>query len=183
MKAIGTQTLITEDLILRRFELSDAPAMFSNWAGRPDNVTYLTWPAHADLSVTQATMARWVAAYQDGDTFKWAITLKSQPDQVIGDISGVGYDPATNSITIGYVLGRDYWGKGYMTQALIAVSRFFLQEANINRLSATHDTANPGSGRVMQKAGFHFEGILRQAGHNNQGIVDSAHYSLLKSDL
>ena len=35
----------------------------------------------------------------------------------------------------------------------------------------------------MQKAGFHFEGILRQAGHNNQGIVDSAHYSLLKSDL
>ena len=37
MKAIGTQTLITEDLILRRFELSDAPAMFNNWAGRPDN--------------------------------------------------------------------------------------------------------------------------------------------------
>ena len=183
MKAIGTQTLITEDLILRRFELSDAPAMFNNWAGRPDNVTYLTWPAHADLSVTQATMARWVEAYQDGDTFKWAITLKSQPDQVIGDISGVGYDPATNSITIGYVLGHDYWGKGYMTQALIAVSRFFLQEADLNRVRATHDTANPGSGRVMQKAGFQFEGILRQAGHNNQGIVDSAHYSLLKSDL
>ena len=183
MKAIGTQTLITEDLILRRFELSDEPAMFNNWAGRPDNVTYLTWPAHTDLAVTQATLERWVAAYQDGDTFKWAITLKSQPDQVIGDISGVGYEPATNSMTIGYVLGRDYWGKGYMTQALIAVSRFFLQEADINRVRATHDTANPGSGRVMQKAGFHFEGILRQSGHNNQGIVDSAHYSLLKSDL
>ena len=70
-----------------------------------------------------------------------------------------------------------------MTQALIAVSRFFLQEAYINRLSATHDTANPDSRRVMQKAGFHFEGILRQAGRNNQGIVDSAHYSLLKTDL
>ena len=39
MKAIGTQNLITEDLILRRFELSDVPAMFNNWAGRPDNVT------------------------------------------------------------------------------------------------------------------------------------------------
>ena len=35
MKAIGTQTLITEDLILRRFELSDAHAMFNNWAGAP----------------------------------------------------------------------------------------------------------------------------------------------------
>ena len=69
MKAIGTQTLITEDLILRRFELSDAPAMFSNWAGRPDNVTYLIWTAHADLSVTQAILERWVAAYQDGGTF------------------------------------------------------------------------------------------------------------------
>ena len=183
MKAIGTQTLITEDLILRRFELSDAPAMFNNWAGRPDNVTYLTWPAHADLSVTQATMARWVAAYQDGGTLIWAITLKSQPDQVIGDISALDYVPSTNSMTIGYVLGRDYWGKGYMTQALIAVSRFLLQEADLNRLSATHAPANPGSGRVMQKAGFHFEGILRQAGCNNQGIVDSVYYSLLKSDL
>ena len=58
MKAIGTQTLITEDLVLRRFELSDAPAMFNNWAGRPDNVTYLIWPAHADLSVTQAILER-----------------------------------------------------------------------------------------------------------------------------
>ena len=183
MKAIGTQTLITEDLILRRFDLSDAPAMFSNWAGRPDNVTYLIWPAHADLSVTQEILERWVAAYQDGGTFIWAITLKSQPDQVIGDISALDYVPGTNSMTIGYVLGRDYWGKGYMTQALIAVSRYFLQEADLNRVRATHDTANPGSGRVMQKAGFHFEGILRQAGHNNQGIVDSAHYSLLKSDL
>ena len=183
MKAIGTQTLITEDLVLRRFELSDAPAMFNNWAGRPDNVTYLIWPAHADLDVTQTILERWVAAYQDGGTFIWAITLKSQPDQVIGDISALDYVPATNSMTIGYVLGRAYWGKGYMTQALIAVSRFLLQEADLNRLIATHDTANPGSGRVMQKAGFHFEGILRQAMHNNQGIVDSAHYSLLKSDL
>ena len=108
MKAIGTQTLITEDLILRRFELSDAPAMFNNWAGRPDNVTYLIWPAHADLDVTQAILERWVAAYQDGGTFIWAITLKSQPDQVIGDISDLDYVPATNSMTIGYVLGRDY---------------------------------------------------------------------------
>ena len=183
MKAIGTQTLITEDLVLRRFELSDAPAMFNNWAGRPDNVTYLIWPAHADLDVTQTILERWVAAYQDGGTFIWAITLKSQPDQVIGDISALDYVPGTNSMTIGYVLGRDYWGKGYMTQALIAVSRFLLQEADLNRLSATHDPANPGSGRVMQKAGFHFEGILRQAGCNNQGIVDSVYYSLLKSDL
>ena len=87
MKAIGTQTLITEDLVLRRFELSDAPAMFNNWAGRPDNVTYLIWPAHADLDVTQAILERWVAAYQDGGTFIWTITLKSQPNQVIGDIS------------------------------------------------------------------------------------------------
>ena len=128
MKAIGTQTLITEDLVLRRFELSDAPAMFNNWAGRPDNVTYLIWPAHADLDVTQAILERWVAAYQDGGTFIWAITLKSQPDQVIGDISALDYVPGTNSMTIGYVLGRNYWGKGYMTQALIAVSRFLLQQ-------------------------------------------------------
>ena len=44
------------------------------------------------------------------------------------------------------------------------------------------DVNNPNSGRVMQKAGMKFEGILRQSGRNNQGIVDMAHYSIIKAD-
>ena len=53
----------------------------------------------------------------------------------------------------------------------------------MNRIEAEHDVNNPSSGRVMKKSGMTFEGVLRNAGLNNQGIVDVAIYSILRSDL
>jgi len=52
----------------------------------------------------------------------------------------------------------------------------------MNRVAACHDSNNPKSGRVMQKAGMKYEGTLRGAGRNNQGIMDEVWYGLLKSD-
>ena len=69
-----------------------------------------------------------------------------------------------------------------MAEALKAVIDFFMSEVGTNRVFARHDTANPNSGRVMEKAGMKFEGILRRSALNNQGIVDSACYSILADE-
>ena len=53
MKAIGTQMLQTERLILRRFVESDAEAMFQNWASSAENLTYVTWDPHPDVELTR----------------------------------------------------------------------------------------------------------------------------------
>ena len=53
MKAIGTQMLQTDRLILRRFVESDAEAMFQNWASSAENLTYVTWDPHPDVEVTR----------------------------------------------------------------------------------------------------------------------------------
>ena len=53
MKAIGTQILQTDRLILRRFVESDAEAMFQNWASSAENLTYVTWDPHPDVDVTR----------------------------------------------------------------------------------------------------------------------------------
>ena len=52
MKAIGTQMLQTNRLILRRFVESDAEVMFQNWASSAENLTYVTWDPHPDVKVT-----------------------------------------------------------------------------------------------------------------------------------
>ena len=59
---------------------------------------------------------------------------------------------------------------------------FLFDEVGANCISAGHDVENPNSGRVMHKAGMKFEGILRQSARNNRGIVDMAHYSIIKSE-
>lgn len=80
-------------------------------------------------------------------------------------------------------MGRKWWGRGIMPEALRAVTAFLFDEVGVNRVEATHDLNNPKSGRVMDKAGMKQEGILRQAGLNNQGICDKVVHAILKEDI
>lgn len=69
-----------------------------------------------------------------------------------------------------------------MPEALKAVMDYLFDVAGMNRVVATHDVNNPKSGRVMDKAGMKYEGTLRQAGLNMQGICDSVYHSMIRSD-
>ena len=68
-----------------------------------------------------------------------------------------------------------------MTEALTAIIRFFINEVGAGRVWARHDTENPNSGKVMAAAGMDYEGTLRHAGFNNQGICDEAVYAKVRS--
>ena len=59
---------------------------------------------------------------------------------------------------------------------------FFFDEVGANRVAARHDPNNPRSGRVMQTCGMKYEGTLRSADRNNQGVCDMCCYALLKSE-
>ena len=76
MNHTGTVTLETERLILRRFELADADAMFNNWANDAEVTKYLTWPTHTDVSVSKAIISSWLPLYNNPDHYSWAIVLK-----------------------------------------------------------------------------------------------------------
>ena len=56
MEQKGTKTLETQRLILRRFKVEDAPAMFQNWASDDEVTKYLTWPAHKNVQETENTL-------------------------------------------------------------------------------------------------------------------------------
>ena len=121
MKSIGTQIIQTDRLILRRFVESDAEAMFQNWASSAENLTYVTWDPHSNVEITRNSIRNWITSYTNPNYYKWAICLKENPEQVIGDISIVAIDENDSSCEIGYVLGKKYWGHGMMTEALKAV--------------------------------------------------------------
>ena len=156
MQAIGTQMLQTDRLILRRFVESDAEAMFQNWASSPENLTYVTWDPHSDVEVTRNSIRNWVASYTNPNYYKWAICLKENPEHVIGDISIVEMDEIDSSCEIGYILGKNYWGRGMMTEALKAVLDFCFTQAGFQKVRARYASLNPASGRVMEKAGMSY---------------------------
>ena len=183
MKKIGTQSIETKRLLLRPFLESDAQAMYDNWASRSDNLLHVTWYAHESPEVTKQSITRWVENYQKMDFYKWAICLKENPEHVLGDISVVEMDEAVNACEVGYVLSKDYWGQGLMTEALKAVLNYLLQDAGFNRVIARFVTANLASGRVMAKAGMSHEGTFRQAVFHKGQVKDFSVYGILTSDL
>ena len=62
---------------------------------------------------------------------------------------------------LGWVIGRKYWGKGYTPEAATKVLDILFDEVGANCVYAGHDVNNTKSGRVMQKIGMKYEGILR----------------------
>ena len=181
MKHCGTKRLETERLILRRFVIEDAEAMYRNWASDHEVTKYLTWPPHDSADASKAVLKDWVARYSGESFYQWAIVPKENGDQPIGSIGAVGLNEDTSAVHIGYCIGRRWWHKGITSEALKAVMDFFFDEVDVNRVEARHDPRNPHSGMVMQKCGMKFEGTMKSSDRNNQGICDVCRYASLKS--
>lgn len=180
MNHLGTIELATERLTLRRFEIEDAENMYYNWARDPEVTKYLTWPPHSSIEVSESVLRDWVSHYGEKDYYQWAIEL-NELEQPIGSIAAVKVDDNTESVTIGYCIGKEFWNKGYMTEALTEVIRFFIGEVGVTRVAAYHDSNNPNSGKVMAAAGMEYEGTLRKSDRNNQGICDAVYYAKIRS--
>lgn len=181
MNHIGTKTLETARLTLRRFELSDAACMWNNWANDPEVTEYLTWPAHENLGVTEFVLSHWVPSYEDSASYQWAIVPKDLGEP-IGSIGAIDKRDDIDMISIGYCIGKKWWNRGYTTEALSTLIRFFFDEVGVNRIESWHDLRNVNSGKVMEKCGMKLEGIMRQKDKNNQGICDIVMYAILRTD-
>lgn len=180
MNHLGTIELTTEHLTLRRFEEEDAEQMFYNWANDPEVTKYLTWPPHSDAGVSEAIIKSWIAQYEEKNFYQWAIELNDL-EQPIGSISAVKVDDDIESVEIGYCIGKEFWNKGYSTEALTEIVKFFIGTIGAQRVCARHDANNPNSGKVMAAAGMEYEGTLRKADKNNQGVCDAVWYAKIRS--
>ena len=182
MKSIGTQILQTDRLILRRFVESDAETMFQNWASSAENLTYVTWEPHSDVEVTRNSIRNWVASYANPNYYKWAICLKEDSRQVIGDISIVEIHEEDSSCEIGYILGKAYWGRGIMTEALKAVLYFCFTQAGFQKVRARYASLNLASGRVMEKAGMSYLKTITNGVERKGYLADLIYYHISKED-
>jgi [ribosomal protein S5]-alanine N-acetyltransferase len=106
---------------------------------------------------------------------------ESTNDAVIGGISLLpGIDIERVSAEIGYWLSEDYWGKGIATRAVIAITDYAFDHFDFTRLFALPFATNTASCRVLEKAGFVRDAILRRALIKHGVIHDLALYSSVR---
>lgn len=172
----------TPDLLLRPVRMRDARDIFS-YASDPEVARYVLWEPHRSISETRSFIRYLRSLYRRGFPSSWAAEHKSS-GLVIGTIGFMGFTQLHHTAEIGYSFSREYWNRGYATQALSAVIRAsFDAIPDLNRIEAQHDVRNPASGKVMAKCGMKPEGILRSRIFNKSEFVDVALYAILRADL
>jgi len=175
----GTIRLETERLILRRVSLGDVKPAFKNWVNDERVTRFLTWQPHGDESVTEEVFKSWVGSYEKKDFYQWVIVPKCLGEP-IGTISGIRPNDEEKIIEIGYCIGYDFWGKGYTAEALKKVLAFLMDDVGYETIYAKHASANPNSGKVMQKAGMNYKWMKEKADVVNCGAIDVVCYEIKK---
>ena len=101
MKNSGTQRIETDRLILRRYVIEDADAMYKNWASDSEVTKFLTWQPHSSVEVSRSIIEDWLKEYSDEKYYHWAIVLKDNGNEPIGDISVVQMNEDISMVHIG----------------------------------------------------------------------------------
>lgn len=114
-------------------------------------------------------------------TFAFAIIAE---DKVVGSIGVFRCENIHfRTAEMGYYIGEPYWGNGIMTSAVRQVCEYVFANTDIIRIFAEPFAYNIASCRVLEKAGFQFEGLLRKNAVKNGVVLDMKLYSLLNPNL
>ena len=168
-------TIDAERIVLRRYKKEDASDVLE-YGSDKETMKFLTWDGFATLEEANAS----IFDYYLSRSGIFAIELK-ESQKCIGCID-FRLEPEHEKASFGFVLNRQYWGKGYMTEALNAVLRLCFEKLELNRVEATHYVGNEGSGRVMAKCGMEKEGISKQQVKIKGVFHDVVHYGITKED-
>ncbi len=131
---------------------------------------------------TIADAQKWVRHVRGGKTeLNFAIATKNEAVgcigfRMLGDIRRL-------TAEIGYWIGEPFWGMGIVTMVTRKMTQYAFDNFDVVRIQACVFESNPASARVLEKAGYTFEGRMREAVIKENTILDMLMYATVKSDL
>ena len=147
-----------------------------------DEVTrYLPYATWASMEDAQAWLARMQAAQTSGSTLQWVVE-ETASKTVIAACLLFQYDAGSARAELGYVLGRPWWGQGFMREALVALLDAAFTTLALRRIEAEVDPRNVASGALLRSLGFGAEGILRGRWVTKGRVCDVESFGLLRDD-
>ena len=173
-------TIETKRLRLRPFQPTDAEPV-RRLAGLKDVAAGTFLPHPMERQAAQDWVTERMRDQAAGTGVAFAIILVESGD-MIGSI-GMELIPIHEQGRLSYWLGRDYWNRGYGTEAVTALVEYGFTSLKLHRIYAPHFHTNPASGRVLQKVGMTHEGRLREHYLRFGQRVDVELYGMLRQEF
>lgn len=148
--------LMGERVLLRPLSVRDAEAMFA-YASDPEVTRFLPWQPAVDSAAVRSFLREQVARRKRGESLGLAVVLR-ETGAMIGSTDLMGFLSEPGRAELGYLLAREHWGSGLMTEATRLTLQHGFAALRLNRVVAFADAENLASRRVLEKLGMETTG-------------------------
>ena len=182
----GTVDLKTERLLLRKVRKEDIEDIYYKLATDKKIIDFVSWSENPSLEYTEKSVNEMLYDYENKcATYKWIIE-KMDTKEILGMVLVDNYNEERLVAELDYCITADARGQGYAPEAVRRVVEYLIYDVGFFRVEAVHNMNNSASGRVMQKVGMQYEGVLRgrAISLNEEGNPgDLKMYAIIRTDL
>ena len=182
MKAISLEVLPqleTDRLLIRQLKESDLEFIHTHYQ-KPE-ISHYTFLHFKSMEETKDYFEN-CCLPPFSNEFKMGIELR-ETGKLIGTVSFLSWNKIHRNGELGYDLAPEYWGKGFMFEALLEFLTFLLDELEVHRIEATTNENNLLSIKLLEKLGFVLEGLMREKYQINGYFHNELLYSLINSEI
>lgn len=165
-------------LKLRWLTEEDTPALLEIFSD-PEVVRYTSLPVHETEADIQRLLDDIQRGFLDGSLFQWGIEIG---ERIAGTCTLAEINRTHKRASVGFILGRAFWGRRVMSRALPHLIGFAFGQLRLHRLEADADPRNTASIRLLEKAGFQREGLMRERYFAAGEWQDAVIYGLLAEE-
>ena len=148
-----------ESIYFKALSTDDVHEIHS-YASDEDVSLFIGWPLMNTLNETRSYIDVMLKRELEG-THYYASIIQKTTEAIVGTAMIFNFDHEANKAEIGYVLHKDYWGKGYGTESVALMNNFAFKTLNLHKIYANVVDENIGSARILEKNKFVLEGRLR----------------------
>jgi len=171
---LETKILETERTILRPLRASDAQEAFDNWATDSDVAKYTRWNVHLSVDETTAWLKDTEAKIFSDTDYDWGFVFKETG--VLFGSGGLFYNEEHKTLELGYVLAKNFWGKGLATEVAQVMVDYAVIILDTKKIFASHQKGNDASGRVLEKLGFTYIGDGTGTSYDGKRFFETKEY-------
>lgn len=168
--------LTTERLLLQEVEPEDQGFIFEGLS-HPEVIPFYG-VRYETFEAAKAQLDWYDKIYREGSGISWKMVHKQTKEQ-IGNITVYLYKPEHNKAEIGFWLLPPFWNKGFALEALAAAIEYWKTEKGLHRMEAFVEEGNAASTKLLEKAGFHYEGTMRDCEIKNGKYISLRIYAMI----
>ncbi len=154
-------TIAAGRVLLRWLTERDVDDLFSIFSDR-EVMRFWSSAPFTDEAAARRLLEHIRESFQTKQLFQWGVARRSD-DRVIGTCTLTHLDAGNQRAEVGFALGREHWGNGYMSEALQALLDFAFGDLQLRRIEADVDPRNTSSIRLVERLGFRARGPSARA--------------------